>query len=420
MGWISDVWEDIKDEVLDPIEETVTSVVDPLLPESVKEDPWQAAISIGAAPFTGGTSLWGLVPYGAESAGWLPEGMGADLSTALLTIGALSGAGGWTLPGFGEGGMFGPTAGGGDLSKLSMEELLSWTPEAAGGGGGIGGLPDLFSGGDIWSLAAGGDVSGLGNILSFLPGFGEGFGGDIVGGGISNLFGGGQAGQVGGLNLANLFGGQAQAGSIWDTLLKGALGIGSAGLEAYLSGEELEKQREFYEELYAPQKAYQEKQLKLFEDIFEPTSRQIGGLLQAQLTEPFQLPEDLWAKTWQKARERTMAEFAPVERRTTQRLAGIGGLDVHGQAQKLFGDIETQKVKSIESLAVEQAISEWTEKKQAKQQSFENVFKYLGYEPSVSTPTTYPYQMQDYSGISDLGSRISELIYPKPATQFAF
>lgn len=139
------------------------------------------------------------------------------------------------------------------------------------------------------------------------------------------------------------------------------------------------EQQEFYSETYKP---YYESQFKQYKDIFEPSSRQLGGELQSQLTQPLQLPEDVWSKTWQKARERTLGEFEPIERQATQRIAGRGGLEASGAAGGYFEKLDVAKAKSIETLAIDQAIAEWSEKKQAKQQSTENMFRYLGYQPS--------------------------------------
>lgn len=147
------------------------------------------------------------------------------------------------------------------------------------------------------------------------------------------------------------------------------------------------EQKWYFEDIYKP---YTTSQYGMWKDIYEPSSRQIGGLLQAQLTEPFQLPEDVWAKTWQKAREKTLGEYAPIERQATQRFASTGGLDTSGAAQKYFENLDFQKAKSIETLAIDQAIQEWQSKQQAKQQSIQNMFNYMQYQPSfgMELPTS--------------------------------
>ena len=200
--------------------------------------------------------------------------------------------------------------------------------------------------------------------------------------------------------------------------------LAAAGAQAYSSKQAsksaqkiAQQQQEYLSGQYAPSKAFEEAQLedymkymrpyygdisdlwkqygkgiteeqyKLTQDILQPTTRQMGGMMQAELTQPFQLPESVWQGTWQKARERTLGEYEPIERRTTQRLAATGGLG-QGPAEALFKDIDLSKARSIENLAIEQALAEWNEKKAAKQQSYENIFRLLGGQGGVVQPQT--------------------------------
>jgi len=179
----------------------------------------------------------------------------------------------------------------------------------------------------------------------------------------------------------------------------------------YATAPEYGTQMELFKKYQEP---YLESQEKLYSEIFEPTTRQIGGLLQADLTEPFQLDENVWTDIWQRARERTLGEFEPIERRTTQRLAGKGALDTSGQALKAFQDIDLSKAKSIEDLAVDQAIAEWTEKKSAKQQSYSNIFNYLGATPSfnIPMPQAQPYIQPGEEGELNVGQQIGSWFAP--------
>ena len=205
MGVFDKVGDWFQDEVIDPVREGA----DALLPEAVKDDPWQAAISVAAAPFTGGMSLWGLAPYAAESANWLPEGMGADLSTAILAMNAIGAMGnaGMTLPGFGEGGMF---AGGG----------------GAGGWEGWGIGENLPTG---WGVSGGG--GGIGDILSFLPGFGEGFGGNILGNVLDFIIPGGEAADIWSI-IGDMGGIEGLGGEDFDIL--DLIGAYSSGVYYYI------------------------------------------------------------------------------------------------------------------------------------------------------------------------------------------
>ena len=170
--------------------------------------------------------------------------------------------------------------------------------------------------------------------------------------------------------------------------------------QQYAAAKELEQvQLQEYKDITVPynqdlQKLWQEyglpqttEQYKIFGEQVLPAEKELATQLGANLTQPLQLPQEVWDKIWQQTREKTLAEYAPIEQRTTQRLASTGGIG-GGPGESLFKDIELSKAKSIESMAIEQAINEWTEKKAAKQQSYENIFKMLGYTPGTTTPTT--------------------------------
>lgn len=159
-------------------------------------------------------------------------------------------------------------------------------------------------------------------------------------------------------------------------------------LEQFETIEKPYAQKEFqlYTDVIEP---FIKQQYGLASDVFLPTSRELGGKLQAELTEPFQLPEDVWNKTWTKARERTLQEYEPIERQASERFAGAGALESSGRVGKYFENLDISKAKSIEDLAVNQAIQEWNEKKTAKQQSYENIFRYLGYQPSAASTNIY-------------------------------
>ncbi len=163
-------------------------------------------------------------------------------------------------------------------------------------------------------------------------------------------------------------------------------------------------------------KAQTTEQYKIFGDVGLPAERELATQLKESLTQPLSLPQDIWDKVWQQAREKSLAEYAPIEQRTSQRLAASGGIG-QGPAESLFKDIELSKAKSIETIAIDQAISEWNEKKAAKQQAYENVFRLLGYTPSTTAPSTatsgvgvqQPYVAQPYQ-TSGVGEGIASFI----------
>lgn len=127
-------------------------------------------------------------------------------------------------------------------------------------------------------------------------------------------------------------------------------------------------------------------QQKIYQDISLPAYRTLGEKLSSDLATPWDESEmgSVYDKVWQKAQERTASQWAPIEAQTSQRLAGAGALET-GAALKTGTDIEFQKYKSNESLAIEQAINEYNAKATAKQQSYSNIFSYLGLQPQTDT-----------------------------------
>lgn len=156
---------------------------------------------------------------------------------------------------------------------------------------------------------------------------------------------------------------------------------------------------------------YAQSQYKLFQDIFEPQTRSLGGMLGQDLSQPMTLPEETWSNIWQKSRERTLGEFAPIEQRATERF--YGNQTPEGAREKYFSGLDIQKAKSIEDLAINQAIQEWSEKKVAKQQAIENQLRFLGYQPSFNiTPQVPQYysSMPQGSNYSGLGAGIGSVL----------
>lgn len=143
-------------------------------------------------------------------------------------------------------------------------------------------------------------------------------------------------------------------------------------------------------------KPYAESQFKNYQDVFNPLVKQLGGSISNDLQNPMSLPEDEWSKIWQKTRERNSAEYAPIERQTSQRLAATGALDSSGQSQKAFRDIDLSKAKSIEDLAIQQALAEYNDKKAAKQSAYDNAFRFSGGAPAFQQPNSTATEAQPY------------------------
>lgn len=143
------------------------------------------------------------------------------------------------------------------------------------------------------------------------------------------------------------------------------------------------------------QEPYMRGQYGLYRDIFEPQMRELGGVLGEQLKQPLSLPEDVWANIWQRGRERAVGEFEPLRQQATERAAGRGMLE-QGPTERYFQTLDIAQAKSIEDTAIDMAISEWTEKKQAREQAIAQSTGFLGYQPQfgLPMPTSQPYTYQ--------------------------
>ena len=150
-----------------------------------------------------------------------------------------------------------------------------------------------------------------------------------------------------------------------------------------------------------------EERYKQAGEVFLPAQRALGGKLAADVESPWLDTKPIFEDIWRRTREKTAAEWKPIEERTSQRLAGAGALDT-GAAIKEFGNIEQGKYKSLETQAIDQALQEFNLQNQAKQSSYENMFRYLGGQPSVGgVPEISPYTAQspafDMSGMGQVG-----------------
>jgi hypothetical protein len=143
-------------------------------------------------------------------------------------------------------------------------------------------------------------------------------------------------------------------------------------------------------------KPYAESQFKNYQDIYNPLQQQFGQKISADLNNPMSLPEDQWTKIWQQAQQRNAEAYNPVMQKTSQRLAATGGLDNSGQAQNAFRQIDLSKAKSIEDLAINQALAEWQDKVSAKKTSYDNAFRFMGGTPQFQQPNSDKTDAQAY------------------------
>jgi hypothetical protein len=157
--------------------------------------------------------------------------------------------------------------------------------------------------------------------------------------------------------------------------LKDLFNIGTTAWSGYEAGEEAERQRDWLTEMYAPQRAYQQEQLGLFQDVFSPMTKQLGGEL-GDMFSP-EASEAYWAK----GRGKIEDYYGDIEQKATERFAGAGTLG-QGPSQEYFGEtLPGMKAKSMEDLVVDQVLMDYG----MKQQGISNMLSFLGKTPPAST-----------------------------------
>lgn len=195
---------------------------------------------------------------------------------------------------------------------------------------------------------------------------------------------------------------------------------GSGGEIEYSQPPEYQYQMDLFKQIQEP---YMRSQFDLYNTSFAPAIKQAGETAMEGIKDPMALPEnwkdtlfpqDYWDKTWQQSREKTLAEYAPIERQTSRRVAATGGIG-QGPANQLFSDIEAKKAKSIETLAIDQAINQWQELKTAqaqaytlKQNAYQNALNYLQFQPAfnIPMPSSQAYITPHKAGVGEVLSNI--------------
>ena len=210
----------------------------------------------------------------------------------------------------------------------------------------------------------------------------------------------------------------------------GGIGAYAASSSSKAANKEAQSQQDWQTAQYAPAKELEQLQLQQYKDITMPYTQDIYGLwkdygkgvatqqlqgyqalgtkIAADVQDPWQDLGPIYDKIWQQTREKTAAEWSPIEQRTSQRLAGAGALD-SGASLKMFGDIEQAKYKSNETMAIDQAIQEFNLQAQAKQQSYTNAMAYMNYNPTApSASTSNVGTIQPYTPIPQVSSGLAE------------
>jgi len=318
---------------------------------------------------------------GASKKGWLDKVFGGvgDVIQAVLNPTAIATAG------IGAG-LFTPTAGGVGVGAGPVAGTTgagagvgAMAGTGAGGAGGMAvlqGIPGMIgslpttTGMDIFGTG-GSNVSGLGNLLSFLPGFGEGFGGDILGTGLSNfgsgvwdilgsvLGGGGQPQQGGGGILEN----------DW---LSNLLGLGGGIYAGHEQAKYLEDVQELQRDIANPQIEYMRRMLPLLTEqaettlpLYTETTEAMAPLLQQRLGEGL---DPVTARTIGQGFGRAGEELG-------QYYAGRGMLQ-SGPAATAYADLIAKKPELMASALQSQ-----------QAQAMLNALSFTGRAPTVGTPS---------------------------------
>ena len=125
---------------------------------------------------------------------------------------------------------------------------------------------------------------------------------------------------------------------------------------------------------------YYKSKYQQYLNLYEPLERQIGGKIGSELTSPrmpetlnlprFTLPEDEYNQIWQQGRERVVGQYEPIRQQASERAAGRGMLG-QGPTEKYFQQLDLSQAKSMEDMAVDMAIQQWSDKKQVAEMNFQ-------------------------------------------------
>lgn len=149
---------------------------------------------------------------------------------------------------------------------------------------------------------------------------------------------------------------------------------------SYSKSPDYDYQKQLFSSIQEP---YMQSQYKLYQDVFEPQMRSLGGILGEDLKNPMTLPEDVWANIWNKSREKTVGEYGKLKQGATERAAGSGMLG-QGPTEKYMQQLDLSQAKSIEDLAVDTALAEWQERKSARQTAISNMSQFLNATPQFN------------------------------------
>ena len=412
-GWFTDIFEEAGDWIEgtflpESVKETISDI--PVVGDIVSRG-WLGPIvqqftDEGKEAFTKGTGTAGTVKNVTDVLATIAASMavpgllgaGGGVFGSGLTLPGFGGGAGTQfmsslgIPGFGAGGMFNPSinsltgtisgTGATGEETMNFSDLLSrvtgqnsttggfdWAT-LTGQGAAQGSMPlDLFTG---FTEGGFGNMSNVIDLITSLETEGGG------GGGIGNLLKtvlkqitGGDGQPTGGSSG----GGGGTTGIDW---LDKILGLGATAYGGYETGQEAERQRDWLTEMYAPQRAYQQEQLGLFQDVFSPLTKQLGG----ELGDMFSTDTSALSNAyWSKGRNRIEDYFKETEQKASEVFAGSGMLG-QGPANKYFTEeLPAMKAKSMEDLVIDQVLTDYG----FKQQNVTNMLSFLGKTPPAST-----------------------------------
>jgi len=186
---------------------------------------------------------------------------------------------------------------------------------------------------------------------------------------------------------------------------KNIRGCGGDDEQPEIKAQPLTAEQQMMNEAFANiQMPYMQSKYKEYQDIYQPMTKSLGASISKQLSEPLTLPEDVWNNIWQKSKANTIQGYNETRQTAGERLAGKGMLN-QPVSEKYFQNLDLAQAKSIESLAIDMAIQQWTEKKTAQQQAIANASNFVSGAPnftiSPQVPQYYTTQNSgnDYSGL---------------------
>ena len=146
------------------------------------------------------------------------------------------------------------------------------------------------------------------------------------------------------------------------------------------------QQNELFSNVQVP---WAQSQYKLYQDTYEPQARSLGNVLGEQLKSPTLMPDQYWNNAYQTQAGNITGQYDKLRQTGTERAAGSGMLG-QGPTEKYMQGLDLAQGKSMEDMAVDMAIQQWTEKKTAQQQAISNMGNFVNQQPMFGIQPAVP------------------------------